>query len=658
MEISAKCSKCNCDFEVDNQGYIYCPQCGIKSSEPLKQKAKYTIDDTKPTKKSSVSKSGTEKKDSSSSTKKNTTKKKTEEPKVQQSTEKPRFQPSGDEKLDKKLKIAFQFLDNGDFYSLKGISSSLVVDYPNNFYAAYLCATAERVRVASRLKDQSAIIPQSELEHVHKLYASLDKKENCDKEMLVQAGKELRSFMILENDFYYRYKKYAIEKLEAKIYNKKFQNVYIDNPIEESKFARVWKDSAKNPLQNGDTYQLLYTITTNKAFISDMALGFRPIENKRPTENHDIRTRKSDLKGDTNPFTFPAKSDSKFVKIAFWVLTFFVVIYGMALYAIFINPEFAGADAWAKTTTAELITIVGCGLFVVAGWLFWIIYFFVRLFKREDLTQPESIPKIRLAGVITLIVSLIFVAWKAYALMLATIKPSELPDFNMSRTKIELLIFVILFAISVILLLVLGVIDRTRVKFHMQQKLVVKPKIVILGFLHTFESLAVMVVVVAGLITLLNGVKPELLSLVLESNATMVANIAKLALIIAASILGGCLMLDIILTYAKPIKKKEKLPKYEETDKYTQTHEDILSQEEDYTSIRTKTPAVILINRQKALDLLEKMRVKCSVDQSNLKSDWDSVLAEYKKTKPIIDNVAEDIINTIIKEAKVSIPKK
>ena len=649
MEIVAKCSNCNCDFEVDEQGYIYCPQCGIKSSEPLTQKPKYTI--PKESEKKASSKSGAKK-----STKKETetkgtsSKKKTTAKTSKKETANPNFEPTGNPDLDNRLSIAYKYLEEKKYFNAKGICETILAQYPEDIHANSIMAKILRMDFDQTIA-QNHIAFASQTNKLENCYYYVVKNAPKGSKVLHEMNPSSDSFLVEKVKNYYKYKTYKVDSLEANIYNKKAHNVYIDNPIITTKTVKRYKQ----PLPDGSTEQNLVTVTDNREILEDTLIGYKKIQNTKKEEPQ-FSTR-SDLLGDTNPFTFPAASQSKFVKIAFWVLTFFVAIYGMALYTIFVNHNFIGADVWAKTTTAELVNVVGGGFFIIAGWLFWMIYFFVRLFKREDITQPTAIPRIRLGAVIALIISLICTVWRIGVVTVATMLPDELPNINIATEKVVIIVSAVIFVVSVILLLVLGVVDRTRFKFNMQPKLVVNMRIILLGILHTLESLALIVVAFSGLITLINAIKPDLIGLVFDTSATTVVSIAKTALIASASTFGASLILDIVLTNLRPPKKREKLELYDTPTGSIQDIEEIIEDNDEYVLVKIKSAEQTLVKRKEALKYLAEERAKIQNSLNNFLSGKVNIVEFFTAEKCVLENVPEELYNNILNCAKAERPE-
>lgn len=647
MDLVAKCSNCNVELDVDDQGYIYCPKCGVKSEKPLTQKPKKgaagnTEKSTNTKPKNSSSKNAKTAKNNNKTGSKTNKSQETDGVGVNQ-----KFKPSGDKKLDNKLSIAYKNFEEGNYFGAEGICSSILAEYKKNIYATSIMAQLKRSKIEKEI-NEGRIPSDRDFEHVEKLYQDIIDSQDADENLVEAAKKDKDTFIEKRAKFYFKYKAYKVDQLDATIYNKKAQNVYIDNPIYYSKSIIRYK----NPLPDGTTEQHMVTMTSNNAIMDDTLTGMKRVERKKEAPTH---VNKSELFGDTNPITFPAKSSSKFVKISFWVLSFFVVIYALALYSIFFNPSFAGADAWAKTTTAELVMIVGSGLFVIAGWLFWIIYFFVRLLKKEDLTQPAVIPKIRLAAVATLIISLIYTVWKFGSLAIATAMPDQLPDFDIHATTTQIIISAVLLAVSIIMLIVLGVIDRTRLKMHMRTKPTVNARVVVLAVLHTLESLALIVVVVSGLIMLVNALKPDLLSLVFGVNASMAATVAKPALIVSSSVFAASCIADILLTNSHVFKKHEKLPLCEETNKTTQITEEISGETEQYYNVILHPEEQSLVNREKALFVLGEIKES----DAKLFSDFSkgkitSLEKFYEDNNNLcISDIPEQLYKMLIKEAGV-----
>ena len=285
------------------------------------------------------------------------------------------------------------------------------------------------------------------------------------------------------------------------------------------------------------------------------------------------------------------------------------------------------------------------------------IYFFVRLFKREDITQPTAIPRIRLGAVIALIISLICTVWRIGVVTVATMLPDELPNINIATEKVVIIVSAVIFVVSVILLLVLGVVDRTRFKFNMQPKLVVNMRIILLGILHTLESLALIVVAFSGLITLINAIKPDLIGLVFDTSATTVVSIAKTALIASASTFGASLILDIVLTNLRPPKKREKLELYDTPTGSIQDIEEIIEDNDEYVLVKIKSAEQTLVKRKEALKYLAEERAKIQNSLNNFLSGKVNIVEFFTAEKCVLENVPEELYNNILNCAKAERPE-
>lgn len=618
MQLSAKCSNCKCDLEVDSEGYIYCPECGIKSSEPLSGAAK---------------KSGSKsKKTTSTSSKKSTSgsKKKTE------NSAEPSFTPTGDAKLDKKLEIAFGFYNQSKIIELKAISASILAEWPNNGYAAYLLAFAQYEMIKEDFSNLSYVI-DSELEAIRKNFDKalelLDPSDKIEKE----ANKYYKLFVRDYQKYSFEYVEKKINRYQNDIKSRKAQNVYINNPISVS--STVYK--YKTPLEDGTTEKVIFSMSSNNAMLDDVIQkDSQPTIDDEPQQF--VYKDRSILLGDTNPFAFPAKSESKFVKICFWVLTFFVAIYGMALYAIFFNPSIVSADVWASTTYTELINIVGGGLLLIAGWLFWIIYYLVRRFARENLVQPPAIKYIRLVSIILLILSFIFLIWRGLALGAALALPEQMPNLDIASTKTQLLVAAIVFAVCILSLIILGVIDRTIFKINMQAIEVFNLRILLLLISFLLEGLSIVVVVFSGIITLVNSVNAGLLSMVFDSLAPVVAQYAQTALIVSASVFVASLVLDIVISNVQPKKREPEMEEFETTEKSSEPVDTIVEDCGEYVIIRRESEQVALINREKALEALQGFYDELKEDMDNFNKASDQI-AHIKHEKLGVSNIDRDL---------------
>ena len=312
------------------------------------------------------------------------------------------------------------------------------------------------------------------------------------------------------------------------------------------------------------------------------------------------------------------------------------------LYAIFFNPSIVSADVWASTSYSELINIVGGGLLLIAGWLFWIIYYFIRRFARENLVQPPAIKYIRLGSIIALIASFIFLIWRGLALGAALALPEQMPNLDIASTKTQLLVAAIIFAVCILSLIILGVIDRTIFKKCMQAIEVFNLRILLLLISFILEGLSIVVVVFSGIITLVNSVNVSLLNMIFDSAASVVAQYAKIALIVSAIVFVVSLVFDIVISNIQPRKREPEIEEFETTEKSSEPVDTIVEDCGEYVIIRRESEQVALINREKALEALQGFYDELKEDMDNFNTTSDQI-AHIKHEKLGVSNIDRDL---------------